>query len=187
MADEDLEPMLMTDPEEEDRQRKALPRPLRVVDLVLRTCQILGMSLVVGLMLLTVAHVVGRYVFSFPMLGVVEVSGLIVVTLVFMSGPYDFMIDRHIAVDVIVRRLSPRVKAGFRIGTYLLSLLVVTLAFIWTFKQGYKVSGSGATTDILRIPLHPFYFVVGFGWLLCAVAIVARIVRFVMAFREAGR
>jgi TRAP-type C4-dicarboxylate transport system permease small subunit len=145
------------------------------------------MALVVGLMFLTVAHVVGRYLFSFPMLGVVEVSGLIVVTLVFMSAPYDFMIDRHIAVDVVVRRLSPRVKIGVQMGTYFLGLVVVTLAFIWTFKQGARVSQSGATTDILRISLYPFYFVVGFGWLLCTVAVLARMTRFVLEFKGVGK
>ena len=132
MADEDLELMIVNDPEEEARQRQALPRPLRIVDTILRTCQIMAMGLVVALMLLTVAHVIGRYVFSFPMLGVVEVSGLMVVTLVFFSAPYDFMIDRHIAVDVIVRRLSRKTKAAVQIGTYILGFVVVSLAFVYT-------------------------------------------------------
>jgi TRAP-type C4-dicarboxylate transport system permease small subunit len=100
--------------------------------------------LVLALMLLTVAHIVGRYVFDFPMLGVVEVSGLMVITLVFFAAPYDFFIDRHIAVDVIVRRLPPKLRLGVNCFTYFISLAVITLAFVWTIKKGDVVSGSGS-------------------------------------------
>ncbi|MBN1320858.1 MAG: TRAP transporter small permease [Thermoleophilia bacterium] len=161
-------------------------RPVRVTATILRTCQILGMALVVFLMFLTVAHVVGRYVFDFPMLGVVEVSGLIVVTLVFCAGPYDFVIGRHIAVDVVVRRLPRTVALIVNYLTYLISLVMVVLALIWTIKQGIKISGSGARTDMLHIPLYPFYFVVAFGWLLSAVAICARLFLFVLNGRPTG-
>jgi len=157
-----------------------LPRPLRAVDVVLRTFQILGMGIVVLLMLLTVAHVIGRYIFDFPMLGVVEISGLMVVTLVFLAAPYDFFIDRHIAVDVIVRRLRPGARLAVQFAVYFVTLVVVSLALIWTIRQGNKVAGSGAETDMLRMPLYPFYFVVAFGWLLSIVAIISRLARYIL-------
>ena len=158
--------------------RAGAVRVLGFVDSVLKTFQIIGMAIVVLLMLLTVAHVVGRYLFSFPMLGVVEVSGLMVITLVFFAAPYDFYIDRHIAVDVIVRRLPRKGALIVNCATYFVTLVIVTLAFIWTLKTGQKQSNSGAITDILRLPLYPFYFVVAFGWLLSLVSITARLVRF---------
>ncbi len=155
-----------------------LSKVLRTTDSVLKTFQIVGMAIVVVLMLLTVAHVIGRYLFDFPMLGVVEVSGLMVITLVFLAAPYDFLIDRHIAVDVVVRRLPEKVALMVNCLSYFITLVIVTLAFVWTIKTGQKQSGSGAITDILRIPLYPFYFVVAFGWLLSLMAIVARLMRF---------
>jgi TRAP-type transport system small permease protein len=159
-------------------RQRGMPRILRTTASVLKTFQIVGMGIVVALMLLTVAHVIGRYVFDFPMLGVVEVSGLMVIALVFFAAPYDFYIDRHIAVDVIVRRLPAKGALIVNCLTYFVTLVVVTLAFIWTIKTGQKQSTSGAITDILRIPLYPFYFVVAFGWLLSLISILARLVRF---------
>lgn len=157
---------------------RPVARPVRTAATVLRTFQILGMALVVFLMFLTVAHVIGRYAFDYPMLGVVEVSGLIVVVLVFCAAPYDFVIGRHIAVDVIVRRLPRKVSIAVNWLTYLISLVMIALALIWTIKQGIKISGSGARTDMLHIPLYPFYFVVAFGWLLSIGAICTRLVLF---------
>lgn len=163
--------------------RRGLPWPLRFVEVALRTFQILGMAIVVALMLLTVAHVVGRYVFDFPMLGVVEISGLMVITLVFFAAPYDFFIDRHIAVDVIVRRLPPALRLAVNCFTYLVTLVVVTLAMVWTVKKGEQLSASGSVTDMLRIPIYPFYYVVAFGWLISVVGIAARLVRFFLEAR----
>ena len=159
-------------------QAQELPKALRIADQVLKAFQIIGMAVVVALMLLTVAHVIGRYAFHYPMLGVVEVSGLMVITLVFLAAPYDFYIDRHIAVDVIVRRLPEKAALVVSCFTYFVALVVVTLALVWTIKTGQKISGSGATTDILRIPLYPFYFVVAFGWLLSLLSIAARLARY---------
>ena len=182
-SDEDV---MNADVSEETRWRRGLPKPLRIIDVVLRTFQIAGMALVVALMLLTVAHVIGRYVFDYPMLGVVEVSGLAVVTLVFFAAPYDFFIDRHIAVDVIVRRLPAKAALALNCFTYLATLAAVTLALIWTIKKAEQLSGSGSVTDMLRIPIYPFYIVVAFGWLLSAVAIVARLVRFALEIPRSG-
>jgi TRAP-type C4-dicarboxylate transport system permease small subunit len=190
MSDEQLTVTTSTDDvltinaPDEAKWRQGLSRPLRLVEVTLRTLQILGMAIVVALMLLTVAHVVGRYLFDFPMLGVVEVSGLMVITLVFFAAPYDFFIDRHIAVDVIVRRLRPRIGLAVNCFTYLVTLIVVTLAMVWTIKKGEQLSASGSVTDMLRIPIYPFYFVVAFGWLMSIIGIVARLVRF---FLEARR
>lgn len=160
-------------------------KPLRIAAMVLKACQIAGMALVVFLMFLTVAHVIGRYVFDYPMLGVVEVSGLMVVTLVFFAAPYDFLIDRHIAVDVIVRRLPRKASTIVNVITYIISLVMITLALIWTIKQGIKISGSGARSDILHIPDYPFYFVVAFGWFLCLCAVAARVLLFLQHGRLA--
>ena len=145
-------------------ERAKLPKLVRIAESGLRIAQIVGMSLVIILMLLTVAHVIGRYIFNYPMLGVVEVSSLMVVTLVFLSGPYDFLIDRHIGVDVIVRRLSPKAAAVVNSFTHILALAVMALAAVWTIKQGLKMTTSGAHTSQLHIPEYPFYFVVAFGW-----------------------
>jgi TRAP-type C4-dicarboxylate transport system permease small subunit len=169
---------------DEARWRQSLPKPLRFVEVTLRTFQILGMAIVVALMLLTVAHVVGRYLFDFPMLGVVEISGLMVITLVFFAAPYDFFIDRHIAVDVIVRRLPPRLSLAVNCFTYLVTLVVVTLAMVWTIKKGEQLSASGSVTDMLRIPIYPFYFVVALGWLISMIGIIARLVRFFLEARS---
>jgi TRAP-type C4-dicarboxylate transport system permease small subunit len=119
------------------------------------------------------------------MLGVVEVSGLMVITLVFFAAPYDFFIDRHIAVDVIVRRLPPMIGLAVNCFTYVVTLIVVTLAMVWTIKKGEQLSASGSVTDMLRIPIYPFYFVVAFGWLMSIVGIVARLVRFFLEARHA--
>lgn len=162
---------------------RPIPKPLKAVEVILRVCQIIGMALVILLMFLTVAHVIGRYIFNYPMLGVVEVSGLMVITLVFLASPYDFLIDRHIGVDVIARRLPLKTSTVVNFITHFMSLVVMTLALIWTIRQGYKISLSGARTSQLHIPEFPFYYVVAFGWFLSVVSVGARLALFIMKYK----
>ncbi|WP_258360447.1 TRAP transporter small permease [Moorella sulfitireducens] len=154
------------------------PAFIEATGALLRVCQILGMILVLTLMLLTVTHVSGRYLFKHPLIGVVEISSLMVLTLVFLTGPYNFLIDRHIKVDMILERLSVKTRIIIEFFMHCLALITACLAFWGTLRQSEMMIHSGQTTDILRIPYYPFYYVTTFGWALCVVAILTRMLKF---------
>lgn len=139
---------------------------------VLRMCQNIGMGLLVALVLLTVAHVVGRSFFKSPIFGVTEVSSFMVVSLVFLSGAYNIVINRHITIDFIVKRFPERHRAVIESFIYIICLVLAALALWQCIVRGIWIMHAGQTTNLLKIPHFPFIFVMAFGWGLFVVAIL---------------
>ena len=98
--------------------------------------------LVLLMMLLIVIDVVGRYLFSRPLLGGVEISRVMLAWILFGSLAYSLSQDAHIRVTVLTRRFSPRVRFLSERITALLGLVFFALALYagWDqFKLSYDV------------------------------------------------
>jgi TRAP-type mannitol/chloroaromatic compound transport system permease small subunit len=88
------------------------------------------------LMLVVVAYVVGRYCFSYSA-KVLEELQWHLFTLIFLLGAgYTLRHGRHVRVDVLYSRGSPRVKAAVDLAGVLLFLLPFCGVLIW-FGYGY--------------------------------------------------
>lgn len=136
----------------------------------LRSVQITGMSFVLGLIGVTLAHVGGRYFFNKPLIGSVELSSLLVVTIVFLTAPYDFLIDRHIKITTLLQRLPRLSSLIIGIITGVLSLILLFFGALITFRHAFEMQKNPQTTDILNIPLHPFLYIVAGGWFMAFLA-----------------
>ncbi|MGB9880912.1 MAG: TRAP transporter small permease [Anaerolineae bacterium] len=145
------------------------------------------MVVVVALMLVTVVQVTSRYLFKHPFEGVVDASSMMVVTLVFLAGPYNFLVDRHIRVDTVLRRFTRSGRVFVELVMDLVCLAVVGLACWSTIKQGYAMAGTGQVTRTAHIPYYPFFYVVAFGWCLSALAVLGHMAGLLVSFREGRR
>lgn len=159
----------------------------RALERVLRVCQHLGMVVVLALMLVTVVQVTSRYVFNHPFEGVVDVSSMMVVTLVFLAGPYNFLVDRHIRVDMVLRRLSRPTRIGMELFMDVVCLAAVGLACWSTIKQGNAMAGTGQVSRTAHIPYYPFFYVVAFGWFLSALAVLGHMASLALEARGGRR
>jgi TRAP-type C4-dicarboxylate transport system permease small subunit len=137
------------------------------------------MSLVVVMMFLTVAHSLGRYALKTPMPGIVEVSSLMLCTMIFLSIAFTQTVKGHIVIGTIVDRFSERTQAIIDSCTHLIGLALGILAIRMTFVEGLYMMGTGDVTLTLRIPFYPFYFVVGFGWALFCLAMLVSVIHFI--------
>ena len=135
---------------------------------ILRICLFVGMAFIMAIMLLTVVHVIGRYGFSRPIIGLAEISGLLLVTGVFMGGAYTALRKGHIAIGFVVDRFSERTQAVIDSIAYIICLVVAILAIWQSFVQGTTLMESKAEFMVTGIPQSPFLYMVGVGWgLLC--------------------
>lgn len=140
-----------------------------------RFVQYIGMAAVIAMMFLTVVHAVGRYAFEEPVPGVIELSGYLLVTAVFLLIGNAMVENRHITIGIIVDRLPLRIQAIVDVLTMLIGL-VFSLATSWeTFVQGAYIMKMGQASEILHIPNYPFYFLVGIGWALFSLALLLRL------------
>jgi TRAP-type C4-dicarboxylate transport system permease small subunit len=114
--------------------------------------------LLFGMMLLTFADVVARYLLNRPIRGAFEVTELTLLVLIFAGLPLVSHADEHVTMDFIDRVLPP---AGQRAVIRLVHAICAAIMFFLTWQiwlKAGKIAGYGDTTDVLRIAVGPFVY-----------------------------
>ncbi len=131
------------------------------------------------LMAVTTVDVIGRYLLNWPLRGGFEMTELLLLTLIFAGLPLVSRADEHVTMDFIDALFGERGRRWIRrIVDLLCGLILLGLAWRVYIKAG-KIAGYGDTTDILRIPVGPFVY------LMAAMVLVTAIVHVVKAFLPA--
>ena len=114
--------------------------------------------LLFGMMLLTFADVVARYLLNLPIRGAFEVTELTLLVLIFAGLPLVSHADEHVTMDFIDRVLPPAAqRALVRIVHAICAAIMFFLTWQVWIKAG-KIYGYGDTTDVLRITIGPFVY-----------------------------
>jgi TRAP-type C4-dicarboxylate transport system permease small subunit len=139
----------------------------KILDAITAGVSWVGAGALVLMVLIVVANVVGRYLFRNPVLGAVEMVGLLTVILVFCVLAFTESNGAHIVVDIFVSRLHGRTKA---ILASMMSLLGAVFFIIMAW-QGWDMMLSNLSpfvrvTGVLSIPFAPFMLIMAFGCVL---------------------
>jgi TRAP-type C4-dicarboxylate transport system permease small subunit len=144
-------------------------------------------AVVLGVMiLLTVADVSGRYIFSKPIFGTYEIIGLLLIWAGSWGAAYCEIDRRHVSVSFLFDRLSPRPKAIIDSIVTFLTFLTFSL-FTWRISiramQVAAMEVGGKSMD-LGIPFMPFYviFAIAFGML--SLVLLRRFFHTIMVVRK---
>ena len=113
----------------------------------------------VALVILTCVDVVGRYFFSAPVTGAVELVRICMAGIIFFTFPLTFLRGDHIIVDLI-----PAFRKGYLGWLVSLLFLFVMLAVIWiiadrVYDYAWRAYEDGDTTEYLFIYR---FWIVGF-------------------------
>ncbi len=126
-------------------------------------------ALLMALMLLTFADVLARYVFNAPISGAFELTELSLLVLIFAGLPLASRADEHVTMDFIDKVLSPGAQVLVqRVVHFFCGLLLLGLSYLVYLKAG-KIMDYGDTTDILKVPVGPFVYVMAVMVLLTGV------------------
>src|SRR5262245_46697472 len=127
--------------------------------------------------MITTADVVGRYIFNRPLSGAFELNGLLMLALIFAVLPLVSRADEHVTLDFIDALLGERGRRLLRRFVDLAcGLIILGLAWRVWVKAG-KIAGYGDTTDVLRIPVGPFVYLMA---LMVAITAVVHFVKVVL-------
>lgn len=145
-----------------------------------------------GLCLFTMVAVVSigvilRYVFGAPLLGVNEIVQLIAVALAMLALPYCTSTGTHVQVDLFDRLLG---RWGRLFGDLLSrSLSVIALWFVCgqAWRKAAEAIEFGDVTNMLELPLWPFYGAILLGMGLCALVYVAEIIGLLLGWKTESR
>lgn len=117
-----------------------------------------GGLLLVGVVGMTVASVVGRYVFDLPIPGDYEITELACGIAVFAFLPYCHATSSNVVVDFFTSRLRPHHRAALDVVHGFAATLMAGLIAWRLFVGGMHKLEDGETTLFLEIPLHWAYF-----------------------------
>ena len=135
---------------------------------------VIGGLCLLGIVVVVTAGVVSRYVFGAPLLGVNEIVELTAVALVMSALPYCTARGDHVAVDVFEGMLG---AWGRLFGDLLSRGIAVTILAILTHRAVLKALDAlewGDATNMLRMPLWPYYAILALGTALCALVFAAQ-------------
>ena len=138
-------------------------------------CIIAGVAMFL-IMLLTVADVIGRTFFTWPITGTYELSCYALVVMVLLGIGYVQQGNQHIAVDLFVNKLS-------RSGQFVIELigtlmgLGFSLLVSWQgWRGGLESIHNKTVSDTLHIPAYPFEFLIGLGATFLSIELIIKVV-----------
>jgi TRAP-type C4-dicarboxylate transport system permease small subunit len=110
-------------------------------------------------------------------LGTVDITQLMIVACAFLTIPYGFMTDSHVAVDIVTTRLPLRASALLRAFAALLGG-VLMLAIGWFgIGQAHTVAMMGDKSQTIALPMIWFWYPLLGGAFFTAALILLIVVR----------
>ncbi len=135
----------------------------RVLNAVLKISKILsavaGIALT-AMMCLTVADVVGR-AGGHPVLGTYEIVGLLGVVTIGFAVPFTSWKRRHVYMEFLIDKLSPRGRDALNVGTRVLCIALFILMGINLFQVAAEFHAAGEVSITRNIPIYPVAFAAG--------------------------
>jgi TRAP-type transport system small permease protein len=139
---------------------------------------------VVGLMLMTVADVVGRRFFGSPVRGSVELTQLAMVVMIYLGFAYAENHGDHISVDIVYLRLRRWLQLVITALTSVFGIAVIGLLAYRLYLYSGVLAGGGYTTPTRGISQAPFALIAVGGAALFAVAMADSAIGALGRFRE---
>lgn len=137
-----------------------------------RANKYISCTVLVGLMLLTVTDVLGRYLFNNPIRGTYELTELAMVIVIILSLGYAEHERAHITIDLVYERVTKGKKFVldlFSTSVYLIIVILLTRQF---YIYSGQILAGGYETAVLRIPIY-YILLIALAGLICFVLSVA--------------
>jgi len=143
-----------------------MPDPVRTFT---RWCAWLGVCLLILCATLNVGDIATRRIVSLNVVGMVDVTQLLVMACAFLCIPYTFSREANVDVDFVVNMLHARVKSALMA---LWNFCAAGLMGIVTWYAGIaamQAQANGDTSNTIAIPITWYWWPLLFG---CALSVV---------------
>ena len=111
-----------------------------------------------GMMLLTFADVVARYLLNRPIRGAFEVTELGLLVLIFAGLPLVSHADEHVTMDFIDRILPERIARAWIRAVHAVCAAIMFFLTWQVWLKATRIASYSDTTDVLRITIAPFVY-----------------------------
>lgn len=126
-----------------------------------------GALLTIAILVLLITYSVIMDGFHLPIIGDYELVQLLMVVLISLGLAYAQYTDSHIKIGLLVDRFSEKLQNWLNLFTYILTVIVTIFIGIIQIKGSiFNFTTFRVTTEVLTIPLYPFIFLMGIGFIL---------------------
>jgi TRAP-type C4-dicarboxylate transport system permease small subunit len=116
-----------------------------------------------ALMLVGVAHVIGRKFFDLPIFGYIDIVEIMMAFLVFLGLAYTDRLGGHIRMELFVTHLKGRWLPAFELVGVVLGLAIVGVLLVYSWDHAMRAYFLGDSTIDAQIPLWPSKLVIPFS------------------------
>ena len=129
-----------------------------------------------SIMALVVVNIIMRNVFIMPILGTVEIVGLLTATGLGLAMANCEMADFNIGMDVLTEKFSRRAQRVIASVIYVISLCFWAIVAWRVFVYASTSFTNGRVTATASIPLYPFIFILGFNVFCLCIVLVYKLI-----------
>lgn len=147
----------------------------KIISFISDKMKIVGAACLVIMTLLTCVDVVGRLL-RHPVFGSVEIMSFLGTFAVAMALPLTQELKGHIGVEIVVTKLSRKVRAVVDLCTALASLVLFGLVSWQMYDYSWKFKESGEVSMNLELPEYLIIFVVACSFVVFTIIIVKDII-----------
>ena len=158
------------------------PRFKKTIHRISKFFLALGMGWVIAMMLLTPFDVAGRYLFSKPIPGGIEMSEFMLAIFGILGMAYTHQSGGNVKVTMLTSALPPNLARLTEILTSLLSFQIIAMLAWYGVVSGIEEFHAGTTTDTLGIPIYPLYFLLSAGAGLLCLELVVNLIESIRGF-----
>jgi TRAP-type C4-dicarboxylate transport system permease small subunit len=160
-----------------------MPFPSRFGRIVSASLLVIGAITLIIMMVVVTCNSLGRALFKTPISGTMEIAGLAGAIVVAAAIGFTARERGNVAVDVLMSRLSPRIRAFFDVATFFLSLAGVSFLLWAVVRDAFSTLRMKETTITMGISTAPFKFAWAGGVFVLACFLVVHIA---LAIRKRG-
>lgn len=139
----------------------------------------LASVLVTLMMLLTTADIIGRRLFSHPILGSYELSQYLLVVVTFAAITQCEFFKGHIAIDLLVTKMGERYRNAIASVMYLMFFGMSILLTWRLFVDGIDTWQKAEVSQILKVPKAPFVLLAGLGCALLIWVVLVHLIEYI--------
>lgn len=135
-----------------------------------RMANIVAMVAIAGLMiqcLVIFVDVMLRWLFSSPLLGLEDITKLLVIIVITACFPASFLNRGHIKIEFLGKGLGPRAERLLNAFGSAVLFVFITLIAWQMIVYAVDSTGSGEITWIMRLPVYPAYWIAALVLVAC--------------------
>ncbi|MFV0383496.1 TRAP transporter small permease [Paracoccus sp. (in: a-proteobacteria)] len=133
-----------------------------------------GLLLVLALIFVSV---IMRYIFAAPIVGVNEIVQLASVGIVMLALPWCTAEGAHVRVDVLDGKIGSLGRFLGDIQARAIAALVLIVLVRRAILKALDAHEFGDATNMLQVPIWPFYAMIAAGMALCVLVLIAQLLQ----------